>query len=320
MLVAFVLVERRAAEPIIPLPLIANPIVRISLLAVTLTSIAMFGSVLFVPLFIQGVMGTSATESGIVLMPMTLAMVLGSTASGQLISRTGRYRPMAIVGMVGMLVGMLLLSLLGTAATSGELLRDVTILGLGLGMTFPVFTLAVQNAVAYAQLGAATAATQFFRSIGGTLGAAVFGSLLTNRYAPLLHASLGPDVQRRVPPELLATFENPEALLNPQTGDVLRQGFERLGPQGPALLAEVLGAVRNALAVSIHEMFMLGSAIAVVALVAVLFLREIPLRRSHRPTDGAGEAGRELAATEVATDVPLLPARAEPEVARANRS
>lgn len=310
--VLFLSIERRAVEPIIPLSLFGNPIIRVALLAVTLTSIAMFGTILFVPLFIQGVLGTSATDSGLVLMPMTLAMVLGSTASGQLISRTGRYRPMAIGGLAAMLIGMFLLSTLGVGASYAELLRNVTILGLGLGATFPVFTLAVQNAAPYAQLGAATAATQFFRSIGGTLGAAIFGSLLTNRYAPLLHAALSPEVQRRVPPEYLAPFENPEVLLNPQIAGTLRQGFDRLGPSGPVLLAQVLEAIRSALAVSIHEMFVLGTFVVATALVAVLFLREIPLRRSHRAADLPGEAGRQLLASEVATDLPPLPGRAEP--------
>ena len=314
MAVLFVRIERGAREPIIPLSLFGNPIIRICLLAVTLTSIGMFGTILFVPLFIQGVIGTGATSSGLVLMPMTLGMVLGSTASGQLISRTGRYRPMAIGGLVGMFVGTLLLSRLGVDASYSELLVDMTILGLGLGTTFPVFTLAVQNAVPYAQLGAATASTQFFRSIGGTLGAAIFGSLLTNRYAPLFHGALPTEVQQRVPVEYLAQFDNPQVLLNPQSGEELRQAFDQLGPQGPALLGQVLEAIRYALAVSIHEMFVLGTVVVAAAVVAVLFLQEIPLRRSHRAGGPAAEeAGREMAASGMATDVSLLPEDGEPE-------
>src|SRR5205823_10139430 len=124
---------------------------------------------------------------------------------------------------------------------------------------------------------------------------------------PAFHAALGPQLAAGLPPELLAQFDNPQALLDPRAAEALRQTFAQLGPQGPALLGQVLQAIRLGLAASIHEMFLLGTAIVALAWLSVLFLREIPLRRSYvgaqRQID---EAGQEGAGCELATDLPPL--------------
>ena len=313
MVAVFLWCERQASEPIIPLGLFSDAIISVSVLAMTLTAVAMFGTILFIPLFIQGVIGTNATTSGTVLMPMMMAMIATSTATGQFISRTGRYRLPAMVGLGFMTIGMLLLAGMGPETGYLVVVRNMVVLGLGLGATMPIFTLVVQNAVPHGQLGIATAVTQFARSIGGTLGAAIFGSMLANRYSPAFHAALDPRVLASVPPERLLRFENPQALLNPEGAEALRQSLADLGPQGPSLAEQVLAAIRLGLATSIHEMFLLGAGIALVAWIAVLFLREIPLRRSHASAHHPGdEAARQLAVSEAATDLPPLPPEDEP--------
>ena len=286
----FVLVESRAAEPIIPLALFQNRIVAVATLALALMAIGMFGTILFIPLFVQGVIGADATSSGTVTMPMMATMILGSIVGGQVISRTGRYKLVGLFGLTVTALGMLLLSTMGPGTGYVTVAAYMMIVGLGLGPTMPVFTLAAQNAARFDQLGVVTSLTQFSRSIGGTLGAAIFGSLLANRFGPALQAALPAQAAASVPPESLAQLQNPQVLLNPELAEGLRQTFAALGPQGAQALEALLGAIRIALASSLHDMFLLGAAIVAAGAVVVLFLEEIPLQKSYgRGAPGAGQ-------------------------------
>src|SRR5581483_5100345 len=213
--VFFLVVESRAPEPIIPLSLFKNRTVTVATIAMMLMMIGMFGTFLFIPLFIQGVIGTSATQSGSVMMPMMMTMIVAGIVGGQIISRTGRYKLIGLGGLVVSAIGMFLLSQMGPDTSYLTVVRNMVIVGLGLGPTMPVFTLAAQNAVSFRQLGVVTSLTQFARSIGSTLGAAVFGSLLANRFGPALHEALPPNVSAAIPADQLAQFQNPQVLLNP---------------------------------------------------------------------------------------------------------
>jgi EmrB/QacA subfamily drug resistance transporter len=284
MLVAFGLVESRASEPIIPLSLFRNRIVSVSVIALTLMAMGMFGTILFIPLFIQGVIGTTATQSGTVLMPMMIVMIVSSIVGGQIISRTGRYKMIGVFGMCLMTVGLFLLSGMGPETDYLTVVRNMMIVGLGMGPTMPVFTLAAQNAVKMSQLGVVTALTQFSRSIGSTLGVAIFGSLLTNRFAPSFQAALPPEVKAVLGPERLAQFQNPQALLNPQAAQAMRDQLLALGPQGAQLFDALFTAIKLALVTGLHDVFLLGSILGAIGLVTVLFLQELPLRKSYAPT------------------------------------
>jgi EmrB/QacA subfamily drug resistance transporter len=289
----FLWVESRAPEPIIPLSLFKNPIVSISVLAMLCVTMGMFGTILFVPLFIQGVIGTSATQSGTVMMPMMLMIILGSLAGGQVISRTGRYKLVALFGLSVAAFGMFLLSLMGPDTPYWMVIRNMMVVGLGLGPTMPVFTIAAQNSVPFTQLGVVTAVTQFSRSIGSTLGAAVFGSLLINRFGSALHEALPQNAQAVIPAEQLARIQNPQVLLNPQMAAAIRSGLEAAGPQAAAAYDTLIGAIRTGLATSLHETFLTGAMIVAVGVVVVLFLKEIPLRKSFGDMPGApGAQGR----------------------------
>jgi EmrB/QacA subfamily drug resistance transporter len=180
LLAAFALVERRAREPILPFDVLRNPIVAGSVACMALVGMAMFGTISYVPLFVQGVIGTSATSSGVVLTPMTLGAVVTSILSGQLVSRTGRYRWNAVLGPVVLTIGMLLLWRMNVHTTNGEAARNMVIAGIGIGSMMQVFVLSVQNAVERARIGAATALTQFGRQMGATLGVTIIGVIVNH--------------------------------------------------------------------------------------------------------------------------------------------
>ena len=287
----FLRVEMSAPEPIIPLSLFKNPIVAVATVAMLCVTMGMFGTILFVPLFIQGVIGTSATESGTVMMPMMLTIILGSTVGGQVISRTGRYKLVALFGLSSAALGMFLLSQMGPDASYWTVVRNMMIVGLGLGPTMPVFTLAAQNAVSFSQLGVVTSVTQFARSIGGTLGAALFGSVLVNRFGSSLQDALPPTAAAVIPAEQLARIQNPQVLLNPQISASIQEGLRAGGPQAAQAYDTLIAAIRAALAASLHETFLAGAVIVAVGAVVVLFLQEIPLRKSFADAPGAGAPG-----------------------------
>lgn len=283
MLALFLWVETRAEEPIIPLSMFRNRIVTVATVALMLMAVGMFGTILFIPLFIQGVIGTSATQSGTVLTPMMIAMITGGMVSGQIIGRTGRYRIVGLFGLVTTAFGMYLLSGMGPDTDYLTVVRNMVIVGMGLGPTMPVFTLAAQNAVGFNQLGVVTALTQFSRSIGGTLGAAIFGSLLSNRFGPAFAAALPADLAGTLPPAVLGQFQNPQALLNPESAAHMQASLSQVPALGPDVFQVLLAAVRLALANSLHDMFLVGAGIVAFGGFIVLFLKEIPLKQSYGP-------------------------------------
>jgi hypothetical protein len=163
---------------------------------------------------------------------------------------------------------------MGVGTVYGSVVLYMLITGIGLGSTMPVLTLSIQNAVPQRLVGVATSTSQFCRSMGGALGAAVFGSVLLNRFAPAFHGALPPDVAATIPPGQMAQFENPQALMNPEMASALHQGVAG----GAAATAALLGAIRTALASSLHDVFLGAALVMVVATVLAFFIKEIPLR------------------------------------------
>ena len=316
MLVTFVWIESRAAEPIIPLSLFGNRIVSVSVLALMLMAIGMFGTILFIPLFIQGVIGTTATQSGTVMMPMMIVMISSSILGGQIISRTGRYKMIGLFGMSVMTLGLFLLSGMGPDTDYLIVVRNMMIVGLGMGPTMPVFTLAAQNAVQMSQLGVVTSLTQFARSIGSTLGVAIFGTILTNRFAPAVVAALPQEVKAALPAERMAQFLNPQALLNPQAAEVMRQQLVALGPQGAQIYDMLLQAIKLALVSALHDVFLLGAVLSACGIVTVVFLKELPLRKSYGPpvAEGASETAAQVGHDAFPSLPQLKPEDASPPV------
>jgi EmrB/QacA subfamily drug resistance transporter len=214
LLAVFGLIERRSAEPILPFDLLRNQTVASSVACMAFVGMAMFGTISFVPLFVQGVIGTSATSSGIVLTPLMLGAVTTSFLSGQIVSRTGRYRPNTLIGPLVLGGGELLLWRLGVNATNAEAARAMVLAGIGLGMMMQIFVLSIQNSVQRAEMGAATALSQFSRSIGATLGVALMGVIVNQRLPANVRES--GTVIHRLPPagrEALAHALHPAFLL-----------------------------------------------------------------------------------------------------------
>ncbi|MFF7337645.1 MFS transporter [Streptomyces sp. NPDC008163] len=258
----FVLVERRAPEPIIPLRLFRDSIFNVTALVGAVVGVALFGAASYLPTFLQMVDGATATESGLLMLPMMGGIVGASVISGQLISRTGRYRVYPIAGSAVSAVGMWLLSRLETDTPRLEYSVAQAVLGLGIGMIMPVLVLAVQNSVRPADLGTATSANNYFRQIGGSVGAAVFGTLFAGRLADALAVRLpsGADLPdpESISPQLVHTME-------------------------PALRDAYIQAYADAM----PRIFLYLVPVLVLGLFLAFFLKEKPLV-SHSPEATAG--------------------------------
>jgi EmrB/QacA subfamily drug resistance transporter len=281
MLVIFFWLETRVAEPIISPRLFKNSIFLISAIAMFLVAAGLFGAILYLPLFVQGVLGESATNSGVVLTPLMLGFMFSSLVGGQLLSRTGRYKLLAIFGFAVAAVGMFLLSRMTTTTVQGEVVRNMIITGLGIGVMMSLFTIVVQNAFPYRQLGEVTATLTFFRSIGSTIGVAVMGAIMTNTFQSALQSNMPRALTRLVPPDRLAQLQNPQLLLAPDVVAKIQHSFAAFGAQGMTLFNQLIDAIRVSLATAITNVFFLGFIIMLLGLFAVLFLREIPLRKSN---------------------------------------
>jgi EmrB/QacA subfamily drug resistance transporter len=282
-LMVFLWVEYRSQEPIIPISIFKDRIVSISSILTFLTAAGMFGSIIFIPLFFQGVLGATATSSGSFITPMMLGTVFGSAISGQFLSRAGgHYRLQGAIGLALMAFGLWLLSQMDIDTSNGIAIRNMVITGFGLGITMPLYILAVQNTVQYNILGAATSSIAFFRSIGGSVGLAIFGSVMNNRFAAALTAKLPADFIKLAPSQQLdALIHNPQALMNPEAQSQLQDLIGSLGDQGAPLFQQVTQALRESLALSISHVFLYAFIAIVVAFVINFFIKEIPLRTQH---------------------------------------
>ena len=284
MLVLFILIERWVEEPVIPLGLFNNQIVAVSIIVAFLTSFVLFACITFIPLFFQGVLGVTATASGTLLIPMTLGSALGSFLSGQLLARTGgHYRIQAMFGLGIMLIGVWFLSRMNPQTSNLQAIVNMVITGIGLGSTMPIFTITVQNAVPYKMLGIATSTVPFFRSLGGSVGLAIFGSILNNRFASQFLGSIPEVVKTTIPAEQLSSLAyNPQALVSVPAQTQLRDTFNIFGSQGQALFDQTLQALRQSLSSTITRVFLIALFIGIIAFVTNLFLKEIPLLKQYK--------------------------------------
>ena len=211
--------------------------------------------------------------------------MFGAASSGQILARTGgHYRLQGIVGVSIMATGMFLLSRVSGDTTHAYALISAVIMGFGLGTSFPLFTIAVQNGVPQQFLGVATSSTQFFRSIGGAIGLALFGSYMVRQFKDGMQENLPAEAFETVPPQLLDQItSNPNALLNSEGSESLRNAFAASGESGIALGDQVFGAIRESLAGAIGDVFFLAFIFVVIAVVVTTLIREVPLRKRGAP-------------------------------------
>lgn len=259
-IVGFVVWERQVPEPLLPMRLFSSSIFSVSSVLGFLTGVALFVGAIFLPLFLQVVLGASATNSGLLLLPLTAGIVIGSIGSGRVISRTGRYRVWPIWGLGFSMVGMLMLSKI-TAETSTALIGVyMVILGLGVGSAMQVTVLAVQNAVSYRDLGVATSMSQFFRQMGGAVGVALFGTVMNDR--------LGRELVNHIPASALAGIgDEVTQLLNSPAA------IRELPPQ-------ISAGIVSSVELAIQAVFFWATPLMMFGFVVSWFLKEIPLRET----------------------------------------
>jgi EmrB/QacA subfamily drug resistance transporter len=289
-LALFLWLETRVADPVLPLGLLRNNVVAISSTNSLAQSMAQISLALFIPLYAQGVMGTSATVSGTIMVPLLVGMVVSNVTAGMLIAHIGRYKAFAIVGFGLAVVGFGLLAWMGPEAPYALLGGTLALLGVAIGMIFPTLTLSYQSAVEFRELGVATSLNQFCRSIGSTLGSAVFGSILVLRFVGSLHASLPEPVSAWLDSPAGSGVRDPQSVLNPSATEVLRDQIAQAFPLAPETADLVLGAIRDSLASALHLVFFIGACVMLAGLVGSLIWREVPMRRA-RPASAYGGSG-----------------------------
>ncbi|MFF8690608.1 MFS transporter [Streptomyces sp. NPDC015144] len=279
----FLAVERRAAEPVIPLRLFRDSIFNVTALVGAVIGVGLFGAASYLPTFLQMVDGASATESGLLMLPMMGGIVVASVVSGQLISRTGRYRLYPIIGSGTSAVGMWLLSFLDVDTPRIEYSIAQAVLGIGIGLVMPVLVLAVQNSVVPADIGSATSANNYFRQIGGSVGAAVFGTLFAGRLADALAVRLPSG----------ADLPDPESI-TPQLVHAME----------PALRDSYIQAYADAM----PRIFLYLVPVLALGLFLAFFLKEKPLVSHHSPDSTTESVTTESPTVPVARTAPALPA------------
>jgi EmrB/QacA subfamily drug resistance transporter len=262
LLVAFVFVEARAAEPLVPLELFRNRVFTVTSAIGFIVGLALFGAVTYLPLYLQIVKGHSPTTSGLLLTPLMAGVLVTSIGSGQLISRFGRYKPFPIAGTALMTVAMLLLSRISVGMPTWQAALLMVLLGFGLGMTMQVLVLAAQNAAPYELLGVATSGSTLFRQVGGSIGVSIFGAIFANRLGVHLASALPPGVR-------------PPAAASPELVD-------RLPPE---VHSEYVGAF----AASLRPVFAAAAGVSFVGFLLTWLLREVPLRKSAE-AEGVAES------------------------------
>ncbi|MDZ7801035.1 MAG: MDR family MFS transporter [Trueperaceae bacterium] len=262
-LAAFVVTQIRSSHPTLDPAAFRDPTYALANAAAFLTGIGLFGAIIYLPLYIQGVQGGSAAASGFVLAPLMIGVVVGSTVSGWLASRTGRYRRWIAMGIAFMTVGFVLAAQFGPSTSTWVVVAVMVVLGAGIGPTNSLLTLAVQNALPIAQLGVATGANQFFRQIGGTLGVTVFGTMVAGHVRNGLPGLL-PGGGEGLPAGLASTLSDPNLLTDPVRLARVRATVEPLLDEGA--FETFLASLRALLGTGLSEVFLVGAAVSLVAL------------------------------------------------------
>jgi len=255
---AWVVWEQRVEDPIIPLRLLGNDVVAVASGMAFLVGAAMFGAMVYLPLFLQVVKGVSATNSGLLLAPFMGGVLVAAMVTGRLITRTGRYKFTGPVGFATIVIGTVALSRMGVSTPLVVIFAVMVLLGIGIGVLSPPMTIAVQNAVAPADMGVATASNMFLRTMGSSVGVAVFGTLFSSRIADALRSRLPAGAVPTGPDGVEGLLRQPAAI--------------------DQLPAAVAGAIREGTAAALQPVFLGAAAAAAVGVVLAVRIRELPLR------------------------------------------
>jgi EmrB/QacA subfamily drug resistance transporter len=292
LLVGFFFIEQRAEHPVMPFTLFRDRTFSVSVFVGFFVAFGMFGAITYVSLVYQGVLGIAATNSGLLITPLMVGMIGASVASGQLMTRISRYRFLGTLGLLFMLGGLWLLGQVTATTEQVDVVRDLVMVGIGMGVCMPLYINAVQSALPRQYLGVASSQVQFWRNIGGTIGVAILGAVLSHELPGKINDAVS---SLNIPPQARGALPQggtAQALFDPNQIAATRAA---LPPQAQALFDQVLTAIRGALASSLHDVFAYAAIITVVAVVASVFLKEVPLRGRERDTRVETEAEREAA-------------------------
>ena len=279
-LVLFLVQTQRAEEPVLPLGLFRNRAYTVSILATMVLGAGMFGAFQFLPLFLQGVQEVSATNTGLILLPMTGGMMFGSVTSGQLLSRGRDLRIMAVIGGTALLTAFYLLSTLEQSSAAWSTRGYMVLLGVGMGFWMPTFQLAVQNTLPHRLLGTGTASVNFFRQIGGTFSVAIMGSLLASSFKSNLSSA--------VPEQFGELFSDPQRLLSPESLTLMR---ERIEQASPGSADGVIQSAQIALGDAITDIFLIGVGIVAVGFIIGLCMPRVRMRGREEMMEEARSGG-----------------------------
>ncbi|HEY6736260.1 MAG TPA: MDR family MFS transporter [Candidatus Saccharimonadia bacterium] len=281
-LLVFLLVEHRAADPILPLRLFRERSFALANLVIVVTAGVLFGGILYIPIFIQTVVGQSATNSGLLLLPLMAGVVFSSITSGQIVARTGRYRVVGLIGLMLVCLGCWLLSQLTITTSNASVVRDMVILGLGLGPTLPLLPLIAQNLFAPTDISVVTGATTFFRTIGGAIGTALLGTIFNNTITDGLKEISVPGL----PKPIQGALSDPNVLTSP---DAVKQVINHVPAAAlhalQPLIDLFLQLARGTIATSIAIVFTACLGLAAIGLVLFALIEERPLRTSNLPNN-----------------------------------
>jgi EmrB/QacA subfamily drug resistance transporter len=293
LIVSFLLVERKAKDPILPLSFFKNPVFSVSAILIFIFGIGMFGAIIYIPLFAQDVLNFSATNAGIIMLPMILGLTVASAISGRVVSAIGRYKTILVAGMGIAVVGIFTLTSLSPQSTYFDMAWRMVITGLGLGVGMPLLNLAVQNSFHQKDIGTATAAMQMFRSVGSTVGVAIMGTLLNSALSQKLTSiQEDPFVKMASASGQGDKFQNID--VNSVQGILSEQGKHAIEASLTHLPANVretmltafhglISTLQTALSSSITQIFLLSAGLMAIAFVISFFIKEIPMK--HHAND-----------------------------------
>lgn len=291
----FVAYERRQHDPIIPMDIFKNGIFRVSVSILFLIGMAMFGAIVYIPLYAQTVQGASATNSGIILLPMVIALTVTSLIGGQIISRLGKYKVMAVAGAFIITGSLFWFSTLSASSSHLDLILRMIPLGVGVGIAMPLFNLVVQNAFPQNRLGVVSSSTQLFRGIGSTVGVAVMGTYLNHQIASKLSGLAESDFARSMAQagHGLGTLDanTLQHVLSKDGQMAIEASIRNLPaaaqPGTTKAFHEFVAQAQIGMSQSITRVFFLAGVVLIASCVLVFFLKEVPLRKSNDHTPAA---------------------------------
>jgi predicted MFS family arabinose efflux permease len=258
LLAAFVWRERRAADPVLPLRLFRDRVFLVVSASLFIATLSLFAAIVFLPLFLQLVTGASATQSGLLMLPLLAASAVSTIAAGLVMARTGRYKVFPVIGLAAMGAGLLLFSTLGPTGSALQAALFMVVFGIGFGMVTQILMVAIQNAVEPREIGTATAAANLFRALGGAVGVAVYGAIFTSGLRHWL----------------------PIALAGRAAPGITAAGIQSTPARIHALAPSLQHGIAQAVGHSLQDVFLLAAPIAFAGCLIVALLRERPLRRA----------------------------------------